>query len=154
MLKFDLSVTDDFDRVWAKAQDEMMRHARRGVEAGVKAGILAAHPHVPRRTGELADTAVARVTGENRLEVRGEMRWPKNYASFVDKGTKPHPITARRVPLLHFYWEKVGDWVKFKQVKHPGTKPVNFTEYAEDKFLEIALEHIAAGARAMQHILR
>ena len=41
-------------------------------------------------------------------------------------GTKPHIIRARRAKALHFYWARVGRWVSFKRVRHPGTKPNDF----------------------------
>lgn len=48
----------------------------------------------------------------------------RNYASFVDAGTRPHVIRARRKPFLVF---KVnGVWVRAKQVNHPGTRPEGF----------------------------
>ena len=41
-------------------------------------------------------------------------------------GTKPHIIRAKRAKALHFYWARVGRWVSFKRVRHPGTKPNDF----------------------------
>ena len=44
-------------------------------------------------------------------------------AHFMNVGTRPHDIVARRAPMLVFYWAKAGGIVRFKKVRHPGTKP-------------------------------
>lgn len=54
-----------------------------------------------------------------------------HYSKYVDAGTKPHEIKARRAPFLRFYWEKLGRWVALKKVNHPGTKPYMFMQNAE-----------------------
>ena len=63
--------------------------------------------------------------------------------AYVDKGTRPHTIKARRVPVLRFTLggrpktrqnyiasykgSKGKQWVSKKEVHHPGSKPRNFT---------------------------
>ena len=47
---------------------------------------------------------------------------------WLEDGTKAHPIpkdTNLTAKMLYFYWGKVGKYVTFKRVKHPGTKPMN-----------------------------
>lgn len=44
------------------------------------------------------------------------------YAKFIENGTRPHVIAARRAPFLHFFWAKEGRWVTTKKVNHPGTQ--------------------------------
>jgi|GEM_PF-6714478 len=48
------------------------------------------------------------------------------YAQFVIGGTSPHTIEAHRASSLVFFWEKVGREVRFRKVRHPGTKPDDF----------------------------
>ena len=48
------------------------------------------------------------------------------HANPIDKGSKPHPIVARRAPFLHFYWAKQRRWFIGKRVNHPGNKPYKF----------------------------
>lgn len=56
------------------------------------------------------------------------------YAGFVMYGTRPHVIRCRRPAYaLHFYWDKVGSWVFFDRVNHPGTKPNRFLERAMNR---------------------
>lgn len=47
-------------------------------------------------------------------------------ATFLDGGTKPHKIVARRAPLLVFYWAKMGTMFYGKGVNHPGTRAKRF----------------------------
>lgn len=63
-------------------------------------------------------------------DVRG--RWSTGYdvistaphSVFVIKGTRPHRIEGN--PLLGFFWPKVGTFVVFHSVQHPGTRANNF----------------------------
>lgn len=50
------------------------------------------------------------------------------YASFVDRGTRSHPIRAKNPDeqWLVFYWPKRGRVVSYPEVYHPGTKPANW----------------------------
>jgi hypothetical protein len=77
--------------------------------------------------------------------------YSRTYA-YVDKGTKRHPITARRAPYLKFRSRGSGkpkttvneigsspgapadgDWNAKKQVDHPGNEARNFTKNIEEK---------------------
>lgn len=66
------------------------------------------------------------------------------YALFVEEGTRPHVIRARRAKALRFYQ---GGELRFaRSVNHPGTKPAHFMKDARDRaepefgiFLENAL---------------
>lgn len=41
---------------------------------------------------------------------------------YVEFPTRPHTISAKTGPYLHFYWARKGRWVKTPSVRHPGTK--------------------------------
>lgn len=47
-----------------------------------------------------------------------------DYSVFVHEGTRPHKIEGK--PLLGFMWPKIGQFVVFHSVNHPGTKPNRF----------------------------
>lgn len=48
-------------------------------------------------------------------------------AMLEHQGAKRHTISQRPGgPLLHFYWSKVGHFVTFRSVNHPGTKGSKF----------------------------
>jgi hypothetical protein len=49
---------------------------------------------------------------------------------YVQFKTKPHIIEAVNAKALYFFWDKVGDFVFFKRVKHPGTKANPFLDRA------------------------
>jgi hypothetical protein len=75
------------------------------------------------------------------------------HAAHVEWGTRPHPIVAKAARgfigpvepgqsrsrrkqvrgLLVFYWAKLGRWVAFKKVRHPGTHPTWFMSLAARK---------------------
>lgn len=48
------------------------------------------------------------------------------HAKYLEFGTKPHIITARRGSSLSFYWARMGKRMSVKRVRHPGTKPYRF----------------------------
>lgn len=50
---------------------------------------------------------------------------------FVIDGTRPHKIEGK--PLLAFFWPKVGGFVVFHSVNHPGTRANNFLARALKK---------------------
>lgn len=107
------------------------------------------------------------ITKTNRL-VRFETMTSDNIARYVDEGTKPHVITARRSPMLSFrtgYTAKSapgssawnagggasGGRVYAQQVRHPGTKARLFTD-------AIARKHrdrlFVAMSKALSDVLR
>ena len=55
-----------------------------------------------------------------------------SYARYVEKGTRPHEIKARRRKALR--WPVAGGFAFAKSVKHPGTKGTFF--------LQKAIEHV------------
>lgn len=78
-----------------------------------------------RRPGTLRDKIVKRVAdvnGQPAVLVVAE----DEIAMWHHEGTPAHPITARRAPMLVFYWPKVGKVVSFRSVNHPGTQPNRF----------------------------
>lgn len=55
----------------------------------------------------------------------------KSHASFLEEGTKPHVIQARKARALRFV--KDGNVVFTKSVNHPGTKPTFWFSKATTK---------------------
>jgi hypothetical protein len=53
-------------------------------------------------------------------------------ARFMESGTVPHIIRARKARFLSFFWKKVNAQFIGKQVNHPGTKPTLFLRKATD----------------------
>ncbi len=85
------------------------------------------NPGFTPRTGGLQKATKARVirtTGGRLLRVSNA----KPYAAAIDKGAKPHTISARNKPYLHFRGSR--GWVRVKSVSHPGNKPYHFLSRA------------------------
>jgi|15BtaG_2_1085339.scaffolds.fasta_scaffold01283_3 HK97 gp10 family phage protein len=89
---------------------------------------------VPVRTGALKRSITAKVTRRKGLDSFATLSTNDNkYASFVEFGTRPHVINAKRSPLLKFYWEEQGKWFTGKSVNHPGAPAQPFLVSAVDK---------------------
>lgn len=59
---------------------------------------------------------------------KGRVATDEAYATYVEKGTKPHTITPKNKKLLAF---KIDNRVVFaRRVNHPGSKPYPFMEPA------------------------
>lgn len=102
----DTAVADELDA----AGDFAAQHARQ-------------HAKFRDRTGRLRDSTKHRVRmGRYRSRVR--LRWRRRYALFVEAGTRPHVIRAKRKKYLRFVSR--GRLVFAKQVNHPGTRPYKF----------------------------
>lgn len=82
----------------------------------------------PRRTGTMMGSIEARYGGNPKgkgiwFEAGS---WTVKYTLFMEEGTRPHKIQAKKAPALVFFWPKVGKVAHFKSVNHPGTRPYNF----------------------------
>ena len=62
------------------------------------------------------------------------------YALFIEAGSKPHEIKARRAKFLRF--EQNGQIVFRKRVFHPGTKPARFMQSARNAAEALATQTI------------
>lgn len=65
------------------------------------------------------------------------------YALFVESGTRPHAIVARRAKMLRF--EQGGRVVFRKRVFHPGTKPARFMQSARNVAAVMATQYVEIG---------
>jgi Bacteriophage HK97-gp10, putative tail-component len=62
---------------------------------------------------------------------RATNRKGAQYALFVEEGTRPHAIEARRAKALRFVMN--GEIIFRRRVWHPGTKATNFMRDARDE---------------------
>lgn len=91
-----------------------------------------------KKTGKLA----ASITSKRKTYTNGNLgfevgSWTVKYAAIHELGSKPHIIAAKKAPALVFFWPKVGHWVAFKSVHHPGTKGYHYLENALEAALRI-----------------
>jgi len=72
----------------------------------------------PKKTWQLTFSIVPSPTGATEWKVEAQAR----YSIFVHEGTKAHDIKPKGPGYpLRFFWPKVGKWVAFMSVRHPGT---------------------------------
>jgi hypothetical protein len=102
------------------------------VNASLKVAARQAEEHVRQRSTfkrrkarSLKDDTKHRI-----IKSRGgrilRLSWTKKYSPFVEYGTRPHRIVARRRAFLRFYLPRAGRVVYARRVNHPGTRPYKF----------------------------
>lgn len=107
-----------------------------------------AFPRFRPRTGKLQrsnEWRTVRAPNGRILQIRNTAK----YSAAIDRGARPHDITARRKPFLVFLG-KTG-WVRTKRVKHPGNRPYRFLEGATQVAGRLLQERLVA---SMQRIAR
>lgn len=92
------------------------------LEAGadMQEAVVTVTPRGP--TGGLQEGVVFTPGGLGGTVNTGQIESQREYSSFVDEGTDPHPIEGN--PLLAFEWG--GVQVIVHSVNHPGTDPQPF----------------------------
>jgi len=104
-----------------------------------------------------ATTAFKDRSGRLRASIRRGQKGPwalfvaaggrqARYAQYIESGSKPHEIKARRAKLLRF--EQNGTVVFRKRVYHPGTKPARFMSSARDAAEAAATQFVESGLSA------
>jgi len=63
-------------------------------------------------------------------EIVGRVGSRVKYAPYIELGTPPHIIRAKRKKALSFYWAKLGKTITVKSVQHPGTRARHILENA------------------------
>jgi hypothetical protein len=103
------------------------------------------------RTGKLRSTSGGGPILMRRGGALIKITAPKPYASFVEEGTKPHVIRARRAKFLRFV--AGGQTVFVKSVQHPGTKGTLFLRDATNAaFLTMGIELRQRLQRAVERV--
>jgi len=149
---FDLS---EIEAACHAYEQHLVRAVHQAVEAAVKAGVREAvtRRRYKDRTGQLTQSASGTVLVRLADGAVGEMSWPVKYASYVDAGTRPHVIEARRKPNLVFDWPKIGGLFVGKRVNHPGTPAYGFAGLAYHKAEAVLAAEIEAGAQMASDIV-
>jgi hypothetical protein len=120
-------IVDIYDE---KARRVFIRFADQDAKKRAQKVYTRAYAEAPDKTGYLkSQLRVARSRDvRGRYETGWDVQSNAPYSLYVVKGTRPHKITGN--PLLGFFWPKVGQFVVFHSVNHPGTKPNNFLSRA------------------------
>ena len=100
----------------------LAREEVRGLTASINRRARSNAPGGPYSTGRLKASInwSIRTIGDKVVGVSGS---DLVYAYSVHEGQPARTITAKRAPMLSFYWRRVGKQVKFFKVNHPGTAP-------------------------------
>jgi len=103
-------------------------------QAGANAESFAAK-NAPKRTGFLGRSTKHQFVRTSRGAVVRIQNAVK-YARYVEDGTKPHEIVARRAKALRF--QTSGGIIFRRRVRHPGTRATKFlwkaTRFANQRF--------------------
>lgn len=141
--------TAELRQRWARAMSVLESGLPRAVNTAVRGGAQHAinvHPYRDR-SGDLTSSIRGELVMATKGEAVGEIRATAKYASFVENGTRPHVIEARRARFLR--WES-ADGVHFAvSVNHPGGRPYPFLGPAllrSETLLERELDLLAARA--------
>lgn len=155
-----MSAFVDFDLSEVEAachsfERHLVRVVHQAVETAVKAGVRESvvRRRYKDRTGQLTQGATGEVLIRLADGAVGEMRWPARYASFVDAGTRPHEIRARRASNLVFDWPKIGGIFVGKRVSHPGTPAFGFAGLAYHKAEAVLAAEIEGGAQMVAEMV-
>jgi len=136
LVNFDVKA---FVESWRKMQDKMEAAGGNAWEQVLKQAWASQKEFgYQNKTGRLTSSMQKRSWQRGKFGWRGELKTTAPYALFVDGGTKPHKIAAKNVEFLRFYWPRVGKWVAFKSVNHPGTRPAAFRAAAIQRFGQTA----------------
>ncbi len=100
-----------------------------------------------RSAKSLKNTTETRIIRTARGRVVS-IKAPKRYASFVEFGTRPHIIRARKAKMLVFRG-KSGALVFRRWVKHPGTKPTHFLWNATTAAYRFSFQDMQSRAAAL-----
>jgi hypothetical protein len=84
------------------------------------------HPRFTPRSGNLQKKNKHKVIKNGRVLVISNSA---KYAAAIDKGARPHDITAKNGGLLRFRG-RGGAWVSKRRIKHPGNRPFQFLQNA------------------------
>jgi hypothetical protein len=108
-----------------------------GIPNEVRTALRRALPDLTRKLGDKVDDKLdSELKSRNRLQVKKELvedptkitgrvrvvstSPPSFLPQIIETGAEPHVIAARNARALYFYWEKVGSFVSFQSVNHPG----------------------------------
>ena len=113
---------------FTKATKELMEKQRREIRPQAQRLLALTREEAPARTGAFREKIRYQTFTEGSW-VGFKVLMPQPLATFIIKGTRRHPIVARRARSLRFYWEDgpKGPGIYFYYaIDHPGTKPNRF----------------------------
>lgn len=123
------------DRILADRGEEVHAHVRE-------------HATFRHRTGAAlagTSTRLMRTRSGTVLRITNTAK----HGKFLEFGTKPHTIRARRAKALSFFWLRVSKAMMVRAVNHPGTRPYWFLRNAADHAAAQINPHLVAEMSAL-----
>jgi hypothetical protein len=158
MLTVEVEGIEELLQDWNEGLEAVARGLDTGVRLGIREGIdeAKATRRYQDRTGDLTDGLGSQLTsggiGYSGGEIAGEMYAMAPYSRYVNDGTKPHEIRAKKGGWLA--WEAPqGDWHFAKVVQHPGTKPYGFMTVAFFKCEAVIVRETELGIERLRRII-
>lgn len=155
----------DMSGRFARATEQLKTDKRDMMSAIGQRWVEVARDEAPHKTGKFAKGIFAR-TYESGNDIKLIGYAPDPLATFIQEGTRPHPIPPSSANALYFFWPKVGMytvvpkgggfrthvqsgklWVGKGYVNHPGTKPNPFLTRTWERThpeIDTAVRRIAA----------
>jgi hypothetical protein len=121
---------DDFITDLSKTEQQMDQALGFAwADQGASAAQASRHNGFKDRTGNLSNSMNYKIERRGPFDYRVIVSAGAYYALWVNEKTKPHriPKVGSGKGPLRFFWAKVGRWVTFQSVWHPGTKGAYWT---------------------------
>lgn len=153
MLRCEIDVSDVM-RAAAEADHELAGGIRRAVAVACDEGADEARTahRWQNRSGQLEGSIRGRVDVATAAVAEGVIEATAEHASFLEEGTAPHVIEARRADMLH--WVDEGGEHHFRvRVQHPGTRPSPFMAPAATKAERVAVREVENAAEKAADIM-
>lgn len=138
MFTAEVEGVEEVQEAWKEALGDIARGMNTGVQFGVEEGAAqakATHRYKDRTgalTGSIRGYLVASASPTDNGEAVGVLEAKAKHASYIEEGTPPHEIEARRAELLR--WVDEGGGVHFaRKVNHPGGPSLPFMGPAAQK---------------------
>lgn len=156
MFTAEVENADEFATFWQRSvvatintglRNAVNRAAREGATEAIQ------HHQFTNRTGNL-EKSIGAITNAGSVtdDFGAEIVALENYASFVENGTRPHVIQARRAAVLAFV-NQAGEQMFRVRVNHPGTKPSVFMGLAYIKAERVLIREVELAIDRAQQAL-
>lgn len=125
---------------FAKAEGETLALRRAQLEFLMQRFVNIERAEAPKKTGKFAAGINYRISMQGK-QLKGESTSPQPLGTFIRKGTRAHPITARNAKALSFFWANgpLGPGRYFyRSVWHPGTKADDYVRRAHRRWMPLA----------------
>lgn len=143
MFTAELVGVEELERAWADSVGIIRQGVAGGVTRAATEGASEARDRhrFKNQSGDLERSIQAIVRGWSGDTFHAVIRASVPYASYVEEGTRPHLIEARRAQALRFI-DANGDLRFARIVRHPGTQALPFMGLAYLKAERVLIREI------------